>query len=429
VAKKAVWSSLTKEYGEKVLYVNVFSKRLEFVALALTMATVYGLAFLYKYGTDLAQLLCLPIIISFFFVFRFIYYRDYPSGRNFIIVYKDEFVINANRDTHGPGLVRLSRDEYWIDVLARDAEVYDLEKCGKVYTIVFNKPVRGTMFIRLWDDRFNVNDETLPSFIEAAKPRRVLINGLYYPHIYAIFKMFYGDEYPDLAEGLLRDFSDIIARVGLAKVSAVMNALRALCLANRKEEAVRLAKAIVTGEAFNCFDIIDEKAYMEQSYYGGPLCYSYAPDGRTKAERLDRALTKLLVFSSFAIASPAPFLVIAAAIFNWDLWSLLNMMVSTCGLMFGYGMVLSPMVFWSRASMRDGYGRMLFYPFLFIAIVFAAFIPLPYIYPPNIPYAWVLYGYGIFGAVITAISVMIRTGYFTYRIGLKQAKKLLSVLK
>ena len=423
--RRAIWSSLVAEYGEKGLEMKVSGGRILRLILPIFAGGLWGFVAVLGFlaGVSYAPIAYAAVAISFVFAFTPFYYKAYHSNQSFIIVYDDEFVISADLGTHGPGFVRLRRDKYWIDVLARDAEVYDLEECGTFYTIVFNKPVRGTMFIRLYCRAFNINDETLQSFIEAVKPRRVLINGLYYPHIYAIFKMFYGDEYPELAEGLLRDFSDVIARIGLAKVSTVMNALRSLCFANRKEEAVRLAKAIVTGEIFRFAEVIDESEYLKWYFHVIRGCYPWSEDGLNYCQRIWLKLDT--AYKDGTLLAFAITLLIAIFTINFATF---NLAMAFAALTYCYIMGTDRMVYWSRVSMRDGYGKLLAYLLGLKVIDFMVLAPMFLFYPPCLQLFWVFILFAVVISVMVAFVIMIQTNYMAYRVGLRDAEKLLSML-
>ena len=264
--RKALWSSLVGRYGVTGLEINVRFTSIQWFIWALVLLIIFFITLLIKVIEEntIVPVAYVLVLIPSFFIITAVYYGRYPTGTKFIIVYEDKIIISTHSDADGPGFVTVSRKEYWVDVVARDMEVRDPEK-HKIYTLVFNKPIRGCMHVRLLPDMY-ISEEELMKLIEILEPRRILLNGYYFPRTYAIFKMVCGEKYSDLAERLLKDFKNEVEKYGFHKVCAIMNALKSLCLAGRIDDAVCLARAIANGKAFEYVNLINENLYLKWFY-------------------------------------------------------------------------------------------------------------------------------------------------------------------
>jgi len=379
-------------------------------------------------GYILAVLLWAGATFGISFMIGSIYHGAYPIRTSrFIIVYEDKIIVSTSGTMDGPGFVSIPRKEYYVEVIARDAEVYDLEK-HKVYTLVFNKPVRGCMHIRLSPELY-VSEEELRKLIEILKPKKVLLDGYYFPRIYAIFKMTCGDKYPELAEKLLKDFSEEIKKFGHHKVCAIMNALKSLCLAKRVDDAVRLAEAIIDGRAFNFTHLIDEKScmrwffesifdenltpacdltgkYLEiQGYYGMGMVVAISYIALVLDLLGFKGITDILIILTNVSALLAPYVA--------GVW---------------YGFLLDP-VFWSRVSIKHGMKWEIFY------MIFGTLIPFfissigLFLSREAMEYSWFFFIISVPAILLSIYIMLITCGYFQYRVGLKHAEILLRALE
>jgi len=286
--KIPVWNSLVARHGEKGFFHDPSRATLQWHLYYGGVGAIFGFfAWLTSY-TLYSYILIGGFIAGLIFFYHQFLYLDEPTNKQFLIVYEDEIVIGASEMSWGPGMVRLPRNEYRVEIIARDAEVYDMEKCNEYYVAIFNKPVRGTNFVRMNSIEFNVTSETVRKLASILNVKKLLLDGYYYPTTYAVFKMICGDEAPDLAEALLKDYTEEVKKHGHWKVSSLMNALRSLCLAKKKKEAIKLAEMIATGEAFEKLDKIDEKEYLETWFEPGIPCY---PNNQ-KRNKTNRAFVK-----------------------------------------------------------------------------------------------------------------------------------------
>lgn len=183
--RKALWSSLIKKYGKKELKINVRITALMWIAWAASMALLFVATASLRMGLIIATVVWSGAGFGISFLIGSIYYGSYPiRTARFIIVYEDKIVVSTSGSMDGPGFVTISRREYWVDVIARDMEVRDPEG-HKIYTLVFNRPIRGCMHVRLLPDMY-ISEEELMKLINVLKPRRVLLNG----YIFLVFMLF-----------------------------------------------------------------------------------------------------------------------------------------------------------------------------------------------------------------------------------------------
>jgi len=426
--KRALWSSLIKKYGKKGLEVNVKLTAIQWFIWASILLTffsmVLGEATIEK--SPLALVIYSGILGLLFFILQAIYYGRYPTGTKFIIVYEDQMIISTHSDADGPGFVTVSRKEYWVDVIARDMEVRDPEK-HKIYTIVFNKPIRGCMHVRLLPDMY-VSEEELRKLIKILKPKKVLLDGYYFPRTYAVFKMVCGKEYHDLAEQLLKDFRNEVEKYGLYKVCAVMNALKSLCLAKRINDTIFLAKAIVDGRVFKFVDLINEKDYLKWFYDSTFLeSPSYAYDFFYKLCELcaiGLILTPGLFMGSLVILP-----VIGLEALYDELFLLCIALVPLIAYGAGIGIFSGYPVYWSRVSIKCGMKCEVVY--MILAVLIPWFLSLSsFLFAfEAMKYFWIFIIVSILFLPPSIIMMLVMCGYPQYKVGLKHAEILLNALR
>jgi len=426
--KKALWSSLIKRYGKRGLEIDPEKEYLLFIVVFIMITSIFIIGAWNRYSENTlsaraeAAMFYSIAVILISFVLGAIYYNVYPSGAKFLIVYDDYILMSTRGKTEGAGMMKLNRKEYWIDVIARDAEVENLKE-DVIYTIVLNKPFKGVNYARLTPIMY-VNENELKKLIEILKPKRVLLNGLYYPHIYALFKLFFGKKYPDITEGLLRDFREEIQKYGLYKVSAMMNALRALCLSRQERNAALLARAIIDGTIFKFLYLVDSESYLKW------FCDILNDGGKRFVGKLfDRLCFIEAVFPlSFGLISVALIYieVFFGVHFSSEIFYILGV-IACCG--------ISHVIFhirrspWSRGGLRMGYrgivlvhvlGSLVMLPFYLIAIIISEAVAA---------YAWLLVVVLVIEEVICIFVELVAYNYFLYRVGLRQAKILLEAIK
>ena len=419
--KRPLFNSFVFRHGERALFYDPSRRGWEWPVglLPLTGLFAFFTFISYKASSDLSPFMVIlwfsGAVITLAPFYRVLFYKDDPLARESLIIYDDEFVIGANGDAWTFGLVRLKRDEYKVEVIARDAEVYDLEKCDKYYVIVFNKRVRGINFVRI-DGDHGVWEDNVDEVAGLLGAEKRLTKGLYYPTVYAIFKELCGE--PELAEKLLKDYTSEINKYGLWKVSAVMNALRSLCLAGKKEEAVKLAKQITTGEVYEKIDRIDEREYAEAYAEPGGSCYPEKGDNK-----LMRKWDKIMTYSVYSLGTLT---LVSAALFPFFSLQLSTSTIAAFPIMATLVFGFTRLPYFSRAKLGDSYAK----------IVFAAAAPftVPWtlqmfaaIFLAKLTTIWL----AIYTAIVTipylliAYDTLVFTQYYAYKIGLKHAKQLL----
>jgi len=425
--KRALWSSLIKKYGERGLKINPEKEYLLFIIFCIMLASIFILAAWSKYAENTlsarveAAMFYSIALIPISFILGAIYYNAYPSGAEFLIVYDNYILVSALGRTEGAGMMKMNRKKYWIDVIARDAEVSNLQK-DLVYTIVFNKPFKGVNYIRLTPSMY-VNEDELKKLIGILKPRRVLLDGLYYPHIYALFKFFFGQKYSGLAESLLRDFSEEIKKYGLYKVSAIMNALRALCLSRQEENAVLLTKAIINGTAFKFLNLVNSELYLKW------FCDIINRGERRFIGKLLDKLDFIIVIFPLSFGLFAIILIYLAVFFgvhfSSEIFYILGV-IAACGI--SHVFFHSHSSPWSRGGLRMNYrgmilahilGSLIMVPLYFITVLISEIVAA---------FAWLLAVVIVVNDILMIFSDLVEYGYFLYKVGLRQAEVLLKAI-
>ena len=423
---EALWNSLIRKYGEKGLRVNVRFTAISWIIWILVITIVFSLSLMGKVleKSPTALTIYAVVVGLINFLIGIMYYGIYPTGAKFIMVYEDKIIISTRTDADGPGFVTISRKEYWVDAIARDMEVRDPEK-HKIYTIIFNKPIRGCMHVRLLPEMY-ISEKELMKLVEILKPRRALPNGFYFPRVYAIFKVVCGERHSELAEKLLRNFESEVKEYGFHKVCAVMNALKSLCLAKRINDAVFLAESIVSGRVFKFVNLIDEDSYLKWFYDSAFL------ENASRAYDFVDNLVKFCGYGIAAIIVAVPCIGGFASILGFEAISReLLLMAYVCSLLIVYFFSLATNlypVYWSRVSIKCGMRCEVIY------LTFAAFIPFVLALPSMffafeaVKYFWIfLVGSAIFLPPII-IALLVMCGYFQYKVGLKHAEILLKAL-
>ncbi|MGQ4832772.1 MAG: hypothetical protein ACP6IS_02590 [Candidatus Asgardarchaeia archaeon] len=383
------------------------------------IGSAFGHPFLLGTPILAAWVLMMMIILSA--SLTMIFGKRYITSLQFFLLYDDEIIIH---ELYNIGLVRLPRSEYYVDIIAYEHTIPELEKLPDMY-IVLNKPARGTSLIPMLEKLY-LDAEKLRSFIEVVKPHRVLLDGYYYPSVYAVFRDIYGEDYPELAKALLKDFSGEVNRYGLNCVTAIMYALKSLCLARRDNDAIKLAKAIVDGTVFESEDIVevvDEQVYWKWasqkiSINTSEEHYEYRTHGFEIVNKIDNIDTVFL-FSLVLY----PFIVLF-------LFNDVAMLYYTIAWLVVVGMadLMKKIPLWSRVSIKSGINKAVSLVTLFRVAVMSLLIPLPWLsnLPRAIPFTVVV-------VAIATILSMVRPlltwhSYFLHLACLKNADRLLSKL-
>ena len=373
----------------------------------------FGFMFLASYGLILS--------VAFDFIFK-----DFWSGRKFIALYEDKFVINRPGDT---GFSILPRNEYSVDAIGLET-VWILGKATTLMILIFNRPVAGLPYVQL-DGRMYLEGERLKQFIRLTEPKHVLLDGKYYLRAYAVFRYFYGEKYPELTEALLDDFSDIVEEIGLGRTTDLMNALISLCIAKREEEATKLARLITTRDIIKKY--IDEvkknvSGELFEKWYSWTAT-SKQEDGTVKelktyvvqlGDKVDDILFWPVIASSWIVG------------FLWLLFGFTPMQdfvyfweASLTGFPIGVSFGFSS---WTRFSLKSGITRVLIYKAIIGLIVAIPVAAVPYMTgAPEIALYWNLILLGYFVGDI-AIDILF-SDYPVYRAGLKTAEKIKHILK
>ncbi|MCD6485389.1 MAG: hypothetical protein J7L47_09815 [Candidatus Odinarchaeota archaeon] len=374
----------------------------------------FGFMFLVSYG--------LILYVSFNFIFK-----DFWSGREFIALYEDKFVIN---DPGRTGFSILQRNEYTVDVIGLEPGFPWWGEDSVFLILIFNKPVAGLPYVQL-DGHMYFEGERLKQFIRLTNPKHVLLDGKYFLRVYAVFRYFYGEKYPELAEALLDDFSDIVEEIGLGRTLDIMNALMSLCISKREKEAVRLAKLITTREIVEKYiDEVREKVdgkHFEKWYNWtseAPQEDGTVVERKTYVVQLGDKLTNPIFWPTFAISWIAGFLWLLLgftpmqdSVYFWEA----SFICFPIGVSGAYPL-------WSRFSLKSGITRALVYRTI---IKFIAAIPVaivPYITgAPEMALYWnlILLGYFLW----TVIESILSSDYPVYRAGLKTAEKIKHILR
>ena len=375
----------------------------------------FGFMFIAFYG----------LVLLVFFNFAF---KDFWSGREFIALYEDKFVINKPRIL---GFAVLPRKDYKVDVIGLETSLPEDMAPTKFMILIFNKPIGGLPYVLL-EGRMYLRGERLERFIELTNPRHVLLNGKYYLITYAVFRYFYGDKYPELAETLLDDFSDIVEVFGIERTAEIMNALRSLCIAKREEEAVRLARLITTRAIIDGYrtkiimDKVDGSLFQR---WVGWVTTIPQPDGTVK--ELKTYIVELENRVDDLLSYPVGIASFIAGI----LWVALNYTpVSWFVFFWEAGITIFPVItasaypVWSRFSLKSGIARVLAYRALirFVAAIPVALVP----YLAGAPEMTLYWNLILLGFLIWAtVTDILTSDYPVYRAGLKTAEKIKDILR
>jgi len=373
----------------------------------------FGFMFLVSYG--------LILYVGFNFIFK-----DFWSGREFIALYEDKFVINRPGYT---GFSILPRNEYRVDVIGLET-VLSLGKATTLMILIFNRPVAGLPYVQL-DGRMYLEGERLKQFIRLTNPKHVLLHGKYYLRAYAVFRYFYGEKYPELAEALLDDFSDVIEEIGLGRTSDLMNALISLCIAKREKEATKLARLITTRE------IIEKYADEVKRNVSGELFekwYNWTATSKQEDGTV-RELKTYVVQLRDKVSDILFWPVLAGSWIVGFLWLLLGFTpmqdfvyfweASFAGFPIGVSFGCSS---WSRFSLKSGITRVLMYETIIGFVVAIPVAAVPYMTgAPEMALYWNLILLGYF--VGDVVDDILSSDYPVYRAGLKTAKKIKHILE